>query len=532
MAGFIDNSRNGKQSSFFRRIRKLNDGGWNYIDNIVTKSHAIGQNEFLSKTQFSPDEDLGDILYDFPGVYKKDSIDVTYDAASEYQKNEYLEEIAGFDEIDFVLNTIADECVIYGIDNKFANLNLSEIRSKFALKEEIINKIDYHFQTIYYLFRFNEGDYAWRLFKDWLIVGKLAFEVIFDENKKNIIGFKRLDPFSLKLKIEKIGGKYIKYWVQYEGQPRFERQLTDDEIIYINYNDSKKRRSYLETIIRRFNILRTLEDTRVIWGIMHSVLRMRMVVPINTKSEQRSKIKVGELRNRYKEVVNIDKTSGEVTYNGKTNLALFQNYIFPSQGGDEISIEPVINNFNDAISVDELEYFSNKFKMTTKIPFNRFETDGGFTFDLTASIENQEFSFDRFKDRLKNTFKEIIIKPLMTQLKLDIPELMNDVNLWNTINIEFHQNNRFEELKEMEITEKRIDFINNLSDITIKKWQEDEMGGDFVEESFFSSHYLISKYMKITPEEIAKNNEFKIKYGEVKPSSSEKETEETEDLGF
>ena len=526
MAGFLDlNNSNNVTSNFLRRIRKLNDGGWDYIDKIVRKSNAIGREEYEFRKNYYGDtepDDVTPLVYDIPGVYKKSQeYDTSYSSLkSEYEKNKYLEEIASYDELDFVLNTISDETIIYDDDGIFANPNISKLVTKYSLKQTVVKEIEDIYNRLYFLFRFNDNDYAWRLFKEWLVFGKLAFEILYNDRKDEIVGFKRLDPHSLNMKIQKVGKKYIKFWVQYEGDARLERQLADDEVIFISYNDSKNRKSYLETIIRSFNLLRTLEDTRVIWGIMHSVLRMRMIVPINTKSEQRAKIKVGELRNRYKENITIDRTSGDVQINGKGDLALFKNYIFPSKDGEEIEIEPIINSFNDAISTDELEYFQRKFMRATKVPFSRFDQDGGGgSFDLSTSIENEEIKFSKFIGRLRNAFREILLKPFKVQLKLSLPELMEDIQLWNTINLVFNKNNLFEEFKEMEIMEKRIDFIRTMGDVVTRKW--DPNIEDFAEESFFSSRYLVEKYLKLSADEIRRNQEYKKKYDEIKPEVEE-----------
>jgi hypothetical protein len=534
MAGFLGSNKS-SENNFFRRIRKLNDGGWDYINKVVRKSNAIGREEYDLRKNFVGDAELDDVtplVFDMPGVYRKHhKYESGYSTLkSEYEKDKYLEEIASYDELDFVLNTISDETIIYDDDGIFASPNISKLSTKFSLKDTVLKKIEDDYNKIYFLFRFNDNDYAWRLFKEWLIFGRIAFEIIFNENKTEIEGFKRLDPYSLNMKIQKIGKKYVKFWIQYEGDAKLERHLADDEVIYITYNDSKNRKSYLETLVRSFNLLRTLEDTRVIWGIMHSVLRMRMIVPINSKSEQRAKIKVGELRNKYKENITIDRKSGEVNINGKTDIALFKNYIFPSKDGEQIEIEPITQSFNDAISIDELEYFEKKFKRATNVPFSRFDRDnGGGTFDLSTSIENEEIMFSKFIARLRNTFKELILKPFKIQLKLSWPELLDDIQLWNTINVVFNKNNLFEEFKEMEIMEKRADFISAMSNVVVKKWSA-EME-DFIEEPFFSSRYLVEKWMKLSSEEIRRNTDYKRKYGEVKPDTDD-ETESDSDLDF
>jgi len=526
MAGFLDKNIS---NALIRRIRKFNDGGWDYVDKVVRKSNAVGRNEYIERQKVGDlEEDFSAMLYDIPGVYRSNKGDSTYDSLkTEYKKDEYLEEISGYDEIDFVITTIANESIIYDEEGMFCSVNTAKLQTKFSLRSTVLKTLESEFNKLYFLWRFNDNDYAWRLFKEWLIFGKIAFEIIYNDNKTSIIGFKRLDPYSLEMKIEKIGGKFVKYWIQYKNQQNYERQLADDEVIYITYNESKNRKSYLETILRNFNLLRTLEDTRAIWGVMHSTMRMRMIVPVSTKSEQKVKVKVGELRNRYKENIEIDKTSGQITHNGKTNLPLMKNYIFPRRDGEEIEIEPIIYPLSDAISTDELEYFARKFKTNTKIPLSRFEREsGGSTFDLSTSIENEEIAFGKFINRLRNVFKELILKPFKIQMKLIMPELVQDTQLWNSINVIFNKNNLFELLKEMELMEKKADFISTLSGVTIKKWDNELQ--DFAEEPFFSSRYLIERYMDLSQDEMARNLDYKLKYGEVKPEDDPADGTETD----
>ena len=517
MAGFLTNNNSPIPGGLLRRLRKFNDGGWDYIDNVVNKSNAIGKEQYEElKSGGIVDGEYNFSLSDIPGVHKTTHDNTYENLQNGYAKDKFLEQIAAYDEIDFVLNTISDETIIYDEGGYFVKPNGTTLSTKFSLKDTVLQDINDEFEKMYYLFRFNDNDYAWRLFKEWLVYGVLAFEILYNDSKAKIVGFKRLDPYSLKQKITKVGNKYISYWDQYENDITNNRQLAENEIIYISYNDDKLRKSYIESILRSFNILRTLEDTRAIWGIIHSTLRMKMIVPINTKNEARAKAKVSELRNKFKENVTIDSVSGEFAVNGTTGLQMFKNYIFPSNDAGQIEIEPIQTSMNDAISTDELEYFANKFKRNTKLPFSRFDREGGSgTYSLDASIENDEIRFVKFISRLRNTFGELILKPFKIQLGLKMPHLKTDFGLWNTINLDFEKHNLFEELKKMELTQRRIDHIETLGQIMSKKFNV--LTGDYDEVPFFSSRYLIEKYLKLSEEELRKNEDYKETFKERQP---------------
>ena len=99
-----------------------------------------------------------------------------------------------------------------------------------------------------------------------------------------IIGFIELDPASLTPGLDPQTNEKIWFVNQREGaggQVIQDRILFDSQIIYISYSksDMVSRISYVERLIRSFNILRTMEATRIIWAVTNASYKTQYIIP-------------------------------------------------------------------------------------------------------------------------------------------------------------------------------------------------------------------------------------------------------------
>jgi len=69
---------------------------------------------------------------------------------------------------------------------------------------------------------------------NFLIDGFLAFEIIYDKNNKNILGYKELDPNTLESRIISNKENEYKIWIQYSSDIKRQRVLQDKNIIYLS----------------------------------------------------------------------------------------------------------------------------------------------------------------------------------------------------------------------------------------------------------------------------------------------------------
>ena len=364
-----------------------------------------------------------------------------------------------------------------------------------SIEEEIADV----YNNIYNYFGFNDSVSPWNYFRKFLIDGYLSFEIVYNDKQTEIIGFKELDPISLMPGIDSDDGK--KVWIQYKGEGAKERQLWDSQIIYLSYSqvNSPMRISYVERLIRSFNLLRIMEHSRIIWAVSNASFKTQFTIPVGGKSKTRAKQSLSTLMNSYREVVDFNFESGEIQTNGKPMMPFNKEYWLPSKDGESPEIQTIGGDGPDLGDTESLKYFSDKLQLASKIPFSRFDREGA-AYDMEASgMLRDEIKFGRFISRLRSIWQEILVKPVYLQMCLNHPELKNDIAFKAGLGLDFIKDNVFEEMKEMELQTKRVDFIGNL------KTQLSTMNAEMEEIPYFDLGFLIKRYGGFTRDDIKAN---------------------------
>jgi hypothetical protein len=503
MSGYLNrrgvgNPINRPVGNIIKRVSKL---GMYYDDLVIKQSRAIGISEQRSgiMSRMSEHEDM---YHAFAAMSMTDSSlkkNISFFDKNYVKKRDELREFAIQDEIEEILDTLSDEAVVYDKNNVFCYPSFNG-----DLKEEIQEEIQTVFNKIYSFFSFNDGMTAWNYFNKWLIDGYLAFEIIYDEDEKNIIGFKELDPTTLVPTVNEKDGK--KMWIQYQGDGTNQRQLYDAHVIYISYSsiNSPSRVSYVERLIRSFNLMRIMEHSRIIWAVTNASFKMKFVIPVGGKSKNRAKESLSKLMHNYREIIDFDDSSGHLTVNGKPMMQFHKEYWFPSKDGEQPEVETLGGDGPDLSDTEALNYFSNKLKDASKIPYSRFDKEGGITYDLTAEgLARDEMRFNKFVNRLRSIFQEILVKPLYLQMVLNHEELLDDTDFKTRLTVEYNKENYFETLKEMEILQKNFDFISNAKDSLMTQ------NSNFEDVPYFSHEFLIREFSGLTPEQIMANERYK-----------------------
>ena len=374
------------------------------------------------------------------------------------------------------------------------------------------------------MFGFNDDVSAWQYFRQLLVDGFIAFEIVYDDKGKNIIGFKELDATTLMASVEKqADGSFLNVWYQYPKDEKKRRMLYDSQIIYIAYakGNAVSRVSYTERLIRPYNVLRIIEYTRVIWSVMNASFRMKMTVPVGSRSQQKAMQTLGELMSIYKEDIQFNDESGELAVNGQPKIQFYKNYLMPKGVNGTPTIEPLNTagpNLNDPAP---LAYFFDKLVQESKVPFSRFQgPDGGSIGNYSNAAEGldkEEIRFAKFIMRLRSGFQDILIKPLWLQLCKDFPELEKDYMFKSQLGLTFISDNPFRVNQEIESMGKKKESIDALYQLT---------GEDGL--PFFSLSYLIENFLGMTEDDIQANKEAKLKREKQKQKEAKEAAGEAE----
>lgn len=515
-----------KQGKFSKLLTTLSRYGMTYTDQVLKNMQAIPADRNLQNK-----EDIGyhQSLYqgwDNSWTPKKEE-DKSYSEKALVEKVRVLRKMATQPELEDILDILANECIVYDNDESYIatpfmdTALIQELNEKSA--EEIRRCVDTSFYKLYMLLDLKRN--AWSLFKRWLIDGVLAFEIVYDdlEHPKSIIGIIPIDPTIITRKVDQDG---TEKWIMFKDMVGLERTLLSSQIIYVKYSerdDGVDRQSYLERLIRPFNIYRIIEQAQIIWTTTQASFKMMFTIPVAGMNKARGLQTLQSAMNRYKEEITFNSETGELLTNGKVNQIFNKEYWMPENENGKPEIETLVDNGPQLNDSDQLTYHLNKLYKISKIPLGRFDKDAQATWfgsDPTAVLRD-EINFGRFVNRLRATWAEIILKPLRIQVSLSIPDIKNDKRILDAISLRFNTYNQFTEMMEIEIDTKRVEFIQTMHDSLTT---QDAEGNDV---SFFSEKFLVLKYLKMSEADLELNQKYLLEEKFKKKSGNGEEEEDT-----
>lgn len=487
-------------SSFFSDWSRL---GLAYEDEVIANMRAIpADKNLLPDTDQVKNLDLFSQLNTFiKSNAEKNFYDKDFD-----QKREALRNLSLQPELEDILDVCTNEAILYDAEYTYFCDPIIDEQELGDLNENIRKKLledmAADFRVLYKMLNWKTK--GWDNFKQFLIDGILSWEIVWDSLEKptKIIGIIQLDPATLTKKFD--NGKW--YWIQYKGIEGRERKLLDSQIIYISYqenNGASARISYLERLVRPFNIYRIVEQAQLIWTITNASYKMMFTIPIKGMSSALGKQSINSAMNRYREDIKFSIDSGELSINGRPNMPFNKEYWMPESDAGTPQIETLGGDGPDLSDSDQLRYFKNQLYKISKVPLNRFDQESGDTWFGTdaTSVYRTEIDFGRFITRLRNTFSQIILKPLMLSLACKYKDI--DQILLHSLSLKYNSYNLFEEMLEMELLAKRTEHIQSMKDSLV------DMDDNGNEVKYFSSKFLVRKYLKMSEADMKLNEKYK-----------------------
>jgi hypothetical protein len=488
---------------FFSNMARM---GMTYDEDVIDNMRAIPADKNLLPKEYQLTNQ--DLFTQLSTSWKvKANADKNFFEKDYPQKRDALRKLSLQPELEDILDTMANEAIVYDTNlTYFAEpfIDPQELQDlKPDMREKITESMSRSFRRFYKMLNWKYK--AWDDFKRWLVEGILAWEIVYDSLEKptRIIGIVPLDPATLTKKFDH--NKW--YWLQYKGIQGKERKLLDSQVIYVPYQETESvgRVSYLERLIRPFNIYRIIEQAQLIWYVTNASYKMKFTIPIKGMNRTMGMQTVSSAMNRYKEDIKFIADTGELTINGQVNMPFNKEYWFPESDSGTPNIETLGGEGPEINDPDFLKYFKNCLYKISKIPITRFDQENGETWfgsDAT-SVARTEINFGRYVTRLRNQFAMIMVKPLQLQLALDFKELQDNRAFLDTITLQYKSYNLFEEMMELELMSKRIQGIQEMKDGLV------DMSPSGAEIKFFSSKFLVKKYLKLSDADLELNDKLK-----------------------
>lgn len=487
----------------------LSRWGMNYEEDVINNMRAIpADKNLIPKSQQLLFQDI----FSTSNWSQKMNRDKSFYEKDFAQKRVVLRNLAVQPELEDILDTLTNEAIVYDSNyTYFLEPYIDENETKDLdpkVNEKLREEMAKWFARIYKMLDWKTK--AWDDFKRWAVEGELAWEIVYDSLEKptKIIGLVPLDTATLTKKFE--NGKW--YWYQFKDVQGKERKLLDIQVVFIQYQETNSitRQSYLERLVRPFNIYRIIEQAQIIWTVTNAQSKMMFTIPTQGMTNQQSVATVASAMNRYREVIRFKQDEGQIEVNGQANMP-FQREIWLASGeAGQPEVEQFGGDGPELNDNDQLKYFRNQLYKISKIPLDRFDAEAGTTWFGTdgSSVARAEIAFARFVDRMRAQFAKIVLIPLQYQMMLSMPELMEYKEIVNAISMHYNSYNPFEEVLEMELTQKRVEFIQSMKESLVDM---DAEGNDV---KFFSSEFLVKKYLHYSDADINLNKKMKKKEDE------------------
>lgn len=406
-------------------------------------------------------------------------------------------------EVKKAVSIIANETAIIDIDTHkypvFPKINQTLIpEDKQDIAKAIQEYVDHvFFPKLYQYYNFKDEGLI-ETISEFIITGKLSYEIIYDNLKspKEIIGVLPIDPSTLQ-KFKQ--GDYVYYVQKAIADNNKERVLHENQVILIEWNKFDFGYvSYCDRLRIPFNIMRSMQTSKVLWFAAKSQVRMHIKLAMGDVARTEGIQKLTEAKNQYINHFSLDDT-GTVKFNNKPNNSGYREFFTAeTASAGEPTIEEVNSNGPDLTEVDSLQYWEKLFWKATDIPYDRIDPNSSDSWGFTdvSSLRKIEINFSKFINAIRKMVNQLFLKPIIIQLTLKEIEIGVDLSLLDSIKIEWVAFNQYDKLAELEVLNKKIELATNIAAFG----EIEDVNGRARKQIPIS--WITKNYLEFTPEQL------------------------------
>lgn len=447
-------------------------------------------------------------------------------------KAKHYDMLSAEPEMDDILERMVDECIVYDSEsNKFCFVETSQI-DKLTLndnaKQELIDAFSECFDVIYGLYAFNgvntepSRQDIKQLLREYLVRGRIAWEIVYDDVKQptTIVGFRKLNAFALT-PMRKNDVFFWEYDRNQQEQASMQNvwsspantnivaggglgktRLLDSQVVYLQWNDDGVgTMSYLERLVRAFNLLRIIERSRIAYATTASRFRTQVTIPVKGKTKTQAYETLRKAMNKYHEKIDFDDSTGELTVNGQASIPFNSEIWFAETNSGKPSIQNLDPGMPDLSDTSAITYFRNNFQRLSKLPLSRFDEGGGNWNVSDESMQRDERRFASFIAGIMHRFGvNVILKPTWILMCLQNNNFIGDNEILNALSIGYNKYNQYQVQLELNTLLKRVEAIQRISQSLVRNIDMND-----TQKTFWSSEYLIEKYLSLPKTELDKN---------------------------
>lgn len=418
-------------------------------------------------------------------------------------------------DIDLAIDDIINEAITIDEEEDIVTIVCENLPFSDNIKTKIKNEYDNILEML------NFSNYAYDIFRNFYVDGRLRYHVVIDEAKPRdgIQELRYLDPRTIRKIKETEAKKISEALPQYQykdikneyyiyNERGFQRNtknrlstdfsggannipIAKDSIIDVSSGilseDNSLVLSHLHNAMKPLNQLRNLEDASVIYRLTRAPERRIFYIDIGNLPKMKGEQYMRQMMAMHKNKLAYDPATGDVR-NERKFMTMTEDYWFPRREGSRGTEVDTLQGGQNLGEMEEVLYFQKKLFKSLHVPISRMEPDAVFSMGRASEITRDEVKFAKFVGRLRTRFSMLFTKALEKQLLLKnilSPENLQDFR--SNIRYDYQFDNHFNELKEIEIEQNRINAARDA----------DEFVGKFV-----SAKWVRSKLLRQTEDDI------------------------------
>jgi hypothetical protein len=385
-------------------------------------------------------------------------------------------------ECDSAVDDVVNESICGNFDDVPVEIELSNLK---GVSDKVKKLIREEFDYVLDLLDFDSKSYD--IFRRWYVDGRLFYHKMIDpkDPKQGIIELRYIDPRKIRkvMEIENKPGrvdpsdpkevfmqKTVEYYIYNAkgfksgaGETQGIR-IAPDAITFVHSGifDMNKNMviSHLHKAIKAVNQLRMIEDSLVIYRLSRAPERRIFYIDVGNLPKIKAEQYLREVMSRYRNKLVYDANTGEIK-DDKKFMSMLEDFWLPRREGGrgtEITTLPGGQNLGE---LEDVKYFQKKLYKSLNVPSSRLETETTFNIGRSTEITRDELKFQKFINRLRKQFSELFADILKTQLILKgIITIEDWEEIKNHIQFDYIADNYFNELKQNEMMNERLNLVN------------------------------------------------------------------------
>jgi hypothetical protein len=433
-----------------------------------------------------PKENISDdgslvVQSNFYGTY----LNLDNNAKSDAELIDRYRDMSIHPEIDSAIDDIVSEAIVSDTLDYPVKIDTKNVKLSAGVK----NKISNEFSEILKMLRFKENGYE--IFRSWYVDGRIYYHIIIDNGKpkEGIKELRKVDPRKIKkireveTEDKKVNGTTVplvsnvkEYYifnddgvVSASGESATGVPISVDSIAYAPSGLRDAKRNYtighLHKAIKPLNQLRLVEDSVVIYRWTRAPERRVFYIDVGNLPKVKAEQYLNDIMTKYKNKIVYDGSTGEVRDDRK-HLSMLEDFWFPRRDGGrgtEIETLPGGSNLGE---MDDVIYFQKKLYKALNVPISRLEPENSIQLGRATEISRDEYKFNRFVVRLRNSFSYLFSDLLKKQLILKgiiSPEEWDEIS--EQIFFDYTKESYYAEVKESEILRDRVALVGEMGDL-------------------------------------------------------------------